>query len=144
MRFTERESISLKKIMYYISPFIFIPCLCLLLGWMSVEGLININVYGFGVLLFIISAVIGNLSPNDKKFDYLITLLVPLALFLTMFFAGFLDTSEFHSGHDFERGWECAVQIPVMYLITAAATFGASFGPIRILRSFFRKRSLIK
>ena len=132
--------------MYYISPFIFIPCLSLLLNWMSVSGLINMNWYAYGALLFILSAIIGNLSISDKKFDYLITVLVPLALFLTMFFAGFFDTSEFHSGHDLERGWECAVQIPALitYFVTAAAAFGASFKRIKILRAFFKKRSLIK
>ena len=142
----ERKLISLKKIMYYISPFIFIPCLCILIDWIWVSDLINISVYGFGFLLFLVSAIIGNFSPNDKKFDCLITALVPLALFLTMFFAGFLDTAEFHSGHDFERGLKVAFQSTalIMYLVTAATAFAASFKPIRILRKFFKKVSLIK
>jgi hypothetical protein len=114
--------------------------------WMSVSELIKFNVYAFVFLLFLVSAIIGNLSPNDKKFDYLITVLVPLALFLTMFFAGFLDTEEFHSGHDFERGLKVAFQSTalIMYLVTAVAAFAASFKPIRILRKFFKKVSLIK
>ena len=142
----ERKLISLKKIMYYISPFIFIPCLCFLIDWIWVSDLINISVYSFGISLFVLSSIIGNLSPNDKKFDYVITVLVPLALFLTLFFAGFLDTEEFHSGHDLERGWKSAVQIfyLIMYPVTAAAAFAASFKPVRILRKFFKKVSLIK
>ena len=132
--------------MYYISPFIFIPCICLLIDWLAVSGLININGYVFCGVLFIVAAIIGNLSVNDKKFDCLITALVPLALFLTMFFAGFLDTAEFHSGHDFERGLKVAFQSTalIMYLVTASAAFAASFKPIRILRKFFKKVSLIK
>ena len=108
--------------------------------------MININGYVFCGVLFIVAAIIGNLSVNDKKFDCLITALVPLALFLTMFFVGFLDTSEFHSGHDFEKGVECAFQstVLIMYLVTATAAFAASFKPIRILRKFFKKVSLIK
>ncbi len=117
-----------------------------LMDWMSASDLIKFNTYVFCFLLFLVSAIIGNLSPNDKKFDYLITALVPLALFLTMFLAGFLDTAEFNSGHDFEKGLECAFQsiALIMYLITAASAFAASFKKIRVLRRFFKKISLIK
>ena len=126
----------MKKILYYIAPFVIIP-LSLLLFELIAQEVIKTNGYFFlNAILLIICIVIGNLSPSHNKFDYIITLLLPLSLFCFMFIVGFLDSTETYARFSFERALNVALQtdILVTYFIMLIASFWASFKPFRIMK----------
>ena len=128
----------MKKILYYASPFIVFP----MLFWADdLLKKIDIfyNAYEFiiacifvAILLF--CALIGSLSATNKKFDYLITAIIPISFFLTLFFALYCeevyDFVRFSLHHalsiEYYRDW-----LPCVSIMTAI-TFITSFKPIRL------------
>ena len=53
-------------------------------------GILKMNVYILGAVLFVLSAVLGYFAPAAGK----IAAVMPLSLFVTMFVLGFLDETE--------------------------------------------------
>ncbi len=125
----------IKKVVYYALPFLLIPVILLLCGWLDNAAVLKMNPAIMIILLFIIALLVGNLTPTTKNFDIAISFMAPLALFLFMFLVGLLDQGETHAVFDFRFACKTAFQQPLLFLypLLALATFLASSKPFRII-----------
>ena len=133
----------MKKAIYYIAPFVVFPLLVLLIIFLdSIEMQSNIWQALTLVLFFLFAALMGALSPTEKTFDYLMTLLIPAAFLCTLFVSLYFDEgcdglpqlSLHHAlNMHYYRVW-----LPYVAIMTGI-TFIASFKPIRV--SSIRKRN---
>lgn len=94
----------------------------------------------FGIL-FLASAVMGNLSLTDKQFDYLITVIMPLTFFCCMLIAGFIDKDDMETRFHFDRALKCAFQGMALlcYGGMGLITFLSSYKKIRIVKKLKSK-----
>ena len=94
------------------------------------------NPYIFFAELFIISVIIGNLSPTHRRFDYIMTIIMPLSLFISMFIGGFIDETDLGGRFYMYRAFEVAFKpfALIEYLIIAVLAFISSFKLFRISR----------
>ena len=126
----------MKKIIYYASPFILFPIILGIFTLLDEIDIINSNILAvfLFVLFFVTTAFLGNLSLTNKKFDYLMTGIVPLACFFALFIALFFDegcdgTPQLSIHHalniEYYRSW-----LPMVLVMTVIA-FVFSFKPIR-------------
>ena len=132
----------MKKAIYYIAPFVVFPLLVLLINFLdSIEMQSNIWQALTLVLFFLFAALMGTLSPTEKTFDYLMTLLIPAAFLCTLFVSLYFDEgcdglpqlSLHHAlNMHYYRVW-----LPYVAIMTGI-TFIASFKPIRV--SSIRKK----
>ena len=135
----------MKKIAYYISPFAILPMLFLLSTLLEgVEILKPIVPYFMIATLFLFAAVIGTLSQSKAKFDYVVSIIVPLSAFFALFISLLFDegcdgTPQFSISHalniEYYRVW-----LPIV-LITMVITFVFSFKPIRL---FIKSKMFVK
>ena len=126
----------MKKAIYYIAPFVVFPLLVLLINFLdSIEMQSNIWQALTLVLFFLFAALMGTLSPTDKTFDYLMTLLIPAAFLCTLFVSLYFDEgcdglpqlSLHHAlNMHYYRVW-----LPYVAIMTGI-TFITSFKPIRL------------
>ena len=133
----------MKKTIYYIAPFAVFPLLVLLINSLdSMEMQSNIWKPLTLILFFLFAALMGTLSPMKKKFDYLMTLLIPAAFLCTLFVLLYFDEgcdglpqlSLHHAlNMHYYRVW-----LPYVAIMTGI-TFITSFKPIRV--SSIRKRN---
>ena len=125
----------MKKFLYYLTPFIVIPFVTLIVDFLDEVGLINMTPLPFVIILALIGIVIGNLSSSSKKFDYIIALLVPIAFFALMFVLGLFETNcDNEPLFSVRIAFETAIQswAIVNYIVMAVATFFASYKSLRI------------
>ena len=138
----------MKKAIYYASPFILFSIIFGIFTLLDEIDIINSNILAISlfVLFFVTTAFLGNLSLTNKKFDYLMTGIVPLACFFALFIALFFDEGcdgmpQFSLHHalniEYYRSW-----LPIA-LAMMAITFVFSFKPIRqfIKNKIFAKHS---
>ena len=138
----------MKKAIYYASPFILFPIIFGIFALLDEIDIINSNILAvfLFVLFFVTTAFLGNLSLTNKKFDYLMTVIVPLSFLLSIFVALFFDEGcdgmpQFSLHHalniEYYRSW-----LPIV-LAMMAITFVFSFKPIKqfIKNKFFAKHS---
>ena len=124
----------MKKSLYYGIPFLALPLtslLCIFIHYV----LIDINFIIYVATLISVSAVIGNLSPTNKLFDYTIPAVSAIAWISHRFIFGFLSQSDL--------GTRFHISIAIHYIfvdtsllmctIVVAVTFLASFKPTRII-----------
>ena len=133
----------MKKTIYYLAPFVVFPLLVLLINSLdSMEMQSNIWKPLTLVLFFLFAALMGTLSPTERKFDYLMTLLIPAAFLCTLFVLLYFDEgcdglpqlSLHHAlNMHYYRVWLPYVAIMI------GITFVTSFKPIRV--SSIRKRN---
>jgi hypothetical protein len=126
----------MKKIIYYAAPFVAFPLLFFLAEWMEIIFADFIQVF-FCSLIFLLAALFGNLSRSKRKFDYAMTLIVPIslcfALFLVLFFSedGCSGVRRYSLSHalniEYYKLW-----MPI-FAAASVITFIASFKPIRII-----------
>ena len=126
----------MKKTIYYIAPFAVFPLLVLLINSLdSMEMQSNIWKPLTLILFFLFAALMGTLSPTEKKFDYLMTLLIPAAFLCTLFVSLYFDEgcdglpqlSLHHAlNMHYYRVW-----LPYVAIMTGI-TFVTSFKPIRV------------
>ena len=126
----------MKRATYYIAPFVVFPLLVLLINLLdSIEMQSNIWQALTLMLFFMFSALMGTLSPTEKKFDYLITLLTPTAflctLFVFLYFDEGCDGLPQLSLHHALNVHYYRVWLPYVVLMTGI-TFITSCKPIRI------------
>ena len=129
----------MKKTAYYTSPFVVIPVIFLIVSVLeSAEILKPIAPYIMFGALFLFAVVIGIISPSRAKFDFLITIIVPVSVFFALFISLFFDegcdgTPQFSLSHalnvEYYSSW-----LPIAIVMTAI-TFVFSFKPIRSLIS---------
>ena len=126
----------MKKTIYYVCPFIIVPCSCLLSEFLNKRDVLYMNPYIFFAELFIISAMIGNLTPTHRHFDYIMTAIMPLSLFIAMFLGGFLDQTDLGGRFYTDRALDVAFQplALIAYFMIGATTFFASYKSFRIIR----------
>ena len=124
----------MKKTVYYVTPFVIVPVLMLLLEFLD-DNLLRMSPYVLGGLLFLASAVIGNLTPTHKSFDCIMTAIMPLSLFCLMFVVGLVDGDP-GPAFDLQKAFEVAFapMALVLYFIMAITTFFASFRGHRITK----------
>ena len=124
----------MKKLYYYI-PFILVPSALLICEFLHNKGLIKLNSYIMGIILFLISAIMGNYTPTNKRIDYLISAIMPLSLFIFMFVIGFLDETETYSRFDLGIAVKVSTQpfVLLMCFGMAFTTFVLSFKPFRLI-----------
>ena len=87
--------------------------------------------------LVLVSAGAGFFSPSHQRFDLLVTVLMPLALFCCMFVAGFLDKDDLETRFHLYNASRAAFQ-PIawqLYALMAVTAFAASFKPLRKVRT---------
>ena len=137
----------MKKTIYYFSPFVINPIIFLTATLLeSAEILKPIVPYFMFASLFLFAAVIGIISPSRAKFDYLITIIVPVSVFFALFISLFFDegcdgTPQLSFSHalniEYYRSW-----LPMALVMTIIA-FVFSFKPIsRFIKSkVCRKKS---
>ena len=110
----------MKKIAYYISPFIITTSV-----FMIVSLFYDMKLFEtFGdcaCLLFLFSIVLAVLSPSKTRFDYVTSVLVPLSVFFAMFIALIFDKWS-------DRTIQLWIPIAVVMTINA---FVFSYKPIR-------------
>ena len=126
----------MKKTIYYICPFIIVPCSCLLSEFLNKRDVLNMNPYIFFAELFIISAIIGNLTPTHRRFDYIMTIIMPLSLFISMFIGGFIDETDLGGRFYMYRAFEVAFQplALMIYFMMGLTAFFASYKSFRLIR----------
>jgi len=87
-------------------------------------------------LLLIACAIIGTLSPSQKRFDYVMTSIVPISfvcsLFISLLFDEGCDGSARLSISHALNGEYYLIWLPIIIIMTAI-TFIASFKPYRIV-----------
>ena len=82
----------MKKAVYYISPFIVIPIIfliCSLLeSYVFSDPAVMCVLY---ISLILFAALIGALSQSKARFDYIITAIIPLSVFFSLFVLLYFD-----------------------------------------------------
>ena len=131
----------MKKIAYYISPFVIFTILFLLSTLFDSSEILEFIVFAS---LFLFAAVLGIISPSKTRFDYLITIIVPVSVFFALFISLFFDegcdgTPQLSLNHalniEYYRSW-----FPMALVMTVIA-FVFSFKPIR---DFIKSKSSCK
>ena len=128
------SSVKAKKVIYYLSPFILIPALFILL--ILIDGLIPVPSF-FGIIVYILFAVlsflIGRRSPSKHKVDILIAAVSALAMFAFMFVINFLDAGETYSRFDMRHaiGYATSASVLVEYGIMFISCVIGSILPFR-------------
>ena len=121
----------MKKLAYYISPFVIFTILFLLTTLLDSTEILEFIMIAS---LFLFAAVLGIISPLRARFDYLITIIVPVSVFFALFISLFFDegcdgTPQLSFSHalniEYYRSW-----LPMALVMTIIA-FVFSFKPIR-------------
>ena len=131
----------MKKIAYYISPFVFFTTLFLLTPLFDWTEILEFIAFAS---LFLFAAVLGIISPSRAKFDYLITIIVPVSVFFALFISLFFDegcdgTPQLSLSHalniEYYRSW-----LPMALVVTVIA-FVFSF---KLVSRFIKSKACCK
>ena len=127
----------MKKKLYYVMPFVAVPLLLLLCELLDNTKLLQMSPYILSTLLLLFSLVIGFFSATHRTFDYLLTAIVPISLFCSMFIAGFLDKDDLETRFHLYKAVNAAFQPIVLqlYFLMAIVTFLASFKSFRNIKN---------
>ena len=135
----------MKKVIYYFSPFIIVPFLFLIFTLLEDTAFLEAIVpYVLFAAVFIFAFVIGVFSSSKTKFDYIMTVIVPISvlvcLFIFLFFDEGCDGGPQLSLHHALNMEYYKVWLPIA-LIMMVITFISSFKPIRniVKKIFVRK-----
>ena len=134
----------MKKFLYYMIPFIIIPISVLVCEFLDNRSLIKMSPYILFGVLALCSAIIGNLTPTNKNFDYTMAIIMPLSMFCTMFVGGLWDRGcsgipRFSFNHACNVAFQAGALL--MYIFMFLITFLASFKAIRITRKLNQAKS---
>ncbi len=124
----------MKKKLYYVIPFVIVPLLLILCDVIDNMNLLQMSPLILSVVLLLYSAVCGLFSPTHRTFDYLLTVIVPLSLFCSMFIVGFLDKSDLETRFHLYKAVNAAIQ-PIalqLYFSMSIVTFLTSYKTFRI------------
>ena len=134
----------MKKKIYYASPLVMFPIIYLIINFLDEMDIINPNILVIltCIVFFLFSALVGSLSITNKKFDYLMTAIIPFSLLLTLFVCLFFDegcdgTPQLSIHHALNMEYY-KIWLPIV-AIMAVTTFVASFKPIRISKNIWKK-----
>lgn len=133
----DEGDISMKKKLYYVTPFVAVPLLLLLCEVLDDLNLLQMSPYILSALLLLFSATIGFFSTTHRTFDYLLTAIMPISLFCCMFVAGLLDKDDLETRFHLHEAVNAAFQ-PIalqLYFFMAIVTFLASFKCLRNIKN---------
>ena len=125
----------MRKTIYYLSPFLIFPVVFFTITLLDsvlnrVEFFSIIEPHILYATLFFLPALIGATSPAKTTFDYGITLIVPISVFLSLFLSLLFDESDLPALHHALNTAYYPIWLPIA-LIMMVITFIASFLPIR-------------
>ena len=132
----------MKKKLYYVTPFVAVPLLLLLCEVLDNMNLLPMSPYILSAILLLFSGAMAFFSPSSKTFDYLLTLIMPLSLFLCMFVVGFLGESDLGTRFHLYKAVDAAFQ-PIallLYFLMAIVAFLASFKHFRDIKKRISNR----
>ena len=125
----------MKKAMRYFSPLVVTPMIFLIATLLeNAEASEPIVPFVLFPALLLLAVAVGILSPLKTRFDYIMTALVPISVFFSLFICLFFDegcggTAQLSFNHalniEYYRSW-----LP-MTLVMTIITFVFSFNPIR-------------
>ena len=133
----------MKKIIYYVSPIVIFPIIFFVITLLDkvdiISSILPILTY---IILFIFAATIGSLSTTNSKFDYIITAMIPISFFLTLFIGLFFDegcdgTPQLSLHHALNMRYY-KLWLPTV-AVMAITTFVTSFKTIRISKKIWKK-----
>ena len=123
----------MEKFIYYISPFIMIPSILLIGEY--IDNLIAIPMFLYFIIMPIfLSCIMGIFSPTHYKYDYIITVMMPLSLFCFMLVGGFFDKSDLGTSFHLDIAFKTALQPTclIVYCCMATSAFISSYNKFRI------------
>ena len=126
----------MKKKLYYVTPFVAVPLLSLLCEVLGNMNLLPRSPYILSAIFLLFSGAMAFFSPSSKTFDYLLTLIMPLSLFLCMFVVGFLGESDLGTRFHLYKAVDAAFQ-PIallLYFLMAIVAFLTSFKHFRDIK----------
>jgi hypothetical protein len=132
----------MKKKLYYVTPFVAVPLLLLLCEVLNNMNLLPMSPYILSAILLLFSGAMAFFSPSSKTFDYLLTLIMPLSLFLCMFVVGFLGESDLGTRFHLYKAVDAAFQ-PIallLYFLMAIVAFLTSFKHFRDIKKRISNR----
>ena len=132
----------MKKKLYYVTPFVAVPLLLLLCEVLDNMNLLPMSPYILSAIFLLFSGAMAFFSPSSKTFDYLLTLIMPLSLFLCMFVVGFLGESDLGTRFHLYKAVDAAFQ-PIallLYFLMAIVAFLTSFKHFRDIKKRISNR----
>ena len=132
----------MKKKLYYVTPFVAVPLLLLLCEVLDNMNLLPMSPYILSAILLLFSGAMAFFSTSSKTFDYLLTLIMPLSLFLCMFVVGFLGESDLGTRFHLYKAVDAAFQ-PIallLYFLMAIVAFLTSFKHFRDIKKRISNR----
>ena len=132
----------MKKKLYYVAPFVAVPLLSLLCVVLDNMNLLPMSPYILSAIFLLFSGAMAFFSPSSKTFDYLLTLIMPLSLFLCMFVVGFLGESDLGTRFHLYKAVDAAFQ-PIallLYFLMAIVAFLTSFKHFRDIKKRISNR----
>ena len=122
----------MRMFLYYTSPFVIIPVALLLCEYIDNVAAIPMFPY-FIIIPIFLSFIMGILSSTRNKFDYIMTVIMPLSLFCFMFIGGFFDKSDLDTMFHLDRAFKTAFQpiCLIEYCCMAISTFISSHPKLR-------------
>ena len=136
----KKISDKVKRILYYLIPFVAVPILMLLCVVLHNTYVVQMNPYIISAVLLLFSVAMGFFSTTNKTFDYLLTVIMPISLFCYLFVGGVLPLSDLESRFYLYKAVKGAFQ-PIalqLYFLMAITTFLASFKRFRNIKKSFK------
>ena len=132
----------MEKKIYYILSFILVTFSIFLIDSLNNMDILKMSSQTIIIICFLLSAIIANFTPTHRRFDYIITIIMPLSLLCAIvlidFFAGYCDgRPKFYLRDAFYTAFDSTFL--QLYLTMGAITFLASFRPFRLFRIIKRK-----
>ena len=130
----------MRKIFYYAIPFVMIPVVLLIGEY--IDNAITIPIFPYFIIMPIfLSFIMGIMSSTHNKFDYIMTVIMPLSLFCFMFIGGFFDKSDLGTMFHLDRAFKTALQpiCLIEYCCMAIFTFLSSHKKLRIRLQIHQK-----
>lgn len=138
----------MKRVIYYVSVFVTYPVILLVFALLDKSPELRWEIYPFiciGVF-YLVSALLGSLSPTSRNFDYILPVIILISFFCSLFIGLYFDEgcdgkpqlSIYHAlNMAYYEAW--LPHVVVMGIIA----FTASFEPIRMMRKLidgYRRR----
>ena len=118
--------------MLRVIPFIIIPTCLLICEYIDNSTTISMSLF-FVVTPILLSFIMGILSSTHNKFDYIMTVIMPLSSFCFMFVGGFFDKSDLGVRFRLDRDFKTALQPAclIVYCCMAISVFLSSQQKVR-------------
>lgn len=119
----------MKRFFYYLTPFVLIPVVMIFYEYIDNTSKISMSPYICIITLIFISMIMGNLSHTQKRFDYVLSAVMPISLFCFAFIIGFLSKCDLETRFHLDKAFKTAFQheFIVAYCCMAIFSFLCSY-----------------